>query len=132
MTRGSIIFKSLHPDDYQLTIELSDDDTVWMTIQEIAKLYNVKQSVLETNLKALLKSAKLLEECVKIERAYGLSNDESCFVEYFNLEVIIALSFRIESYPTTLFRQWVAQQIAASIKENNLILSRLGTTAMMN
>ena len=84
------------------------------------------------NLKVMNDSCKLLTEKIKQEVTYTLENDQKCIVEYFNLEVIIALSFRIESYPSTLFRQWIAQQISASIKEADPVLGRLGTTTMMN
>ncbi|MTK53345.1 hypothetical protein [Paludibacter sp.] len=132
MKRGSIFFENFHSDDYQISIELSDDGTIWMTMREIAALFNVAQSSLEASLKTLFKSDKLVEERVKRVRVYRLSNDTQYFVDYYNLEVIIALSFRIESYPCTLFRQWIAQQICASLSESHPILGRLGTTAMMN
>jgi hypothetical protein len=132
MKRGSITFESSHSDNCHISIELSDDGTVWMTTREIAVLFNVKQSSVETNLKTLFKSDKSVEERVKRGKHYRLENDQKCIVEYFNLEVIIALSFRIDSYSCTLFWQWIAQQIAASIKNNRPILVRLGTTAMMN
>jgi hypothetical protein len=132
MIRGSIAFKGLHPHDCQISIALSDDGTVWMTICEIAELFNVKQSSVENSLRTFFKSDNLIEKREKRIRYYSLENDKSYFVDYYNLEVIIAVSFRIESYPCTLFRQWIAQQIAASIKDNRSILGRLGTTAMMN
>ena len=103
MIRGSITFKGLHSDDFQISIELSDDGTVWMTTQEIAVLFNVKRSSVETDLKTLFKSDNLIENRVKRVRHYRLENDKQCFVDYYNLEVIIALSFRIESYSCRYF-----------------------------
>ncbi len=132
MKRGSIIFMNSHSDDFQISIELSDGGIVWMTTQEISVLFNVKQSSVDTNLRTLFKSDNLIEKRVKRVRYYRLENDKQCFVVYYNLEVIIALSFRIDSYSCTLFRQWIAQQIAASFKDNRPILVRLGTITMMN
>ncbi len=132
MKRGSITINSSNLENGRVEIELSEDGNVWMTKEEIASLFTVNNSIVQMNLKVMNDSCKLLTEKIKQEVTYTLENDQKCIVEYFNLEVIIALSFRIESYPCTLFRQWVAQQIAASIKENNPILARLGTKAMMN
>lgn len=133
MKRGTIFFENFHSDDCQISIELSEDGTVWMTMREIATLFNVTQSSLESSLKTLFNPNNLLvEERVKREKVYRLSNEKACFVDHYNLEVIIALSFRVESYPCALFRQWIAQQICTSLSESHPILGRLGTTAMMN
>jgi hypothetical protein len=132
MKRGTIIFENSTSDDCSISIDLSGDGTVWMTSQEIAVLFNAKPSFVESSLKTLIKSDNLIRKCVKRVRVCRLNKDIQCFVDYYNLEVIIALSFRIESYPCTLFRQWIAQQICAYLSENHPILGRLGTTAMMN
>jgi hypothetical protein len=132
MKRGNITINDSTSGRNIVDIELSEDGDVWMTKEEIASLFEVNNSIVQMNLKIMDDSCRYLTEKIKQEVTYTLDNKQKCIVEYFNLELIIALSFRVESYPCALFRQWIAQQICASLSESHPILGRLGTTAMMN
>jgi hypothetical protein len=131
MNRGTITIRNTNP-DRQFFIELSKDGTVWMTKNEIASLFNVRLSSVETSLRFLFKSGRLYEKEVKKEKSEITVNGQKCIVEYFNLEAIIALSYRMDSSICTLFRQWVVKQVSASFKKHPPIIFLLGTTAMMN
>jgi hypothetical protein len=130
MKRGTITIRNANSDNVQIYMELSEDGTVWMTKNEIASLFNVYRSSVEISLKSLFKSNRLLEKTMRQEEHCIQINDKKCIVEYFNLEAIIALSYRIESYPCIHFRQWVAKQVALSCKKNFPIIVQLGTTTM--
>jgi hypothetical protein len=94
----------MNSENIQVYIELSEDGTVWMTKNEIASLFNVYHSSVEVNLKLLFKFYGFLEKTVKKEGHQTLGNGQKCIVEYFNLEVITALSYRLDSYPCIHFR----------------------------
>ncbi len=130
MKHGTILIRSTNSDKIQVHLELSEDGTVWMTKNEIASLFNVYRSSVEASLKLVFKHDGLLEKTVKKEEFQTLSNDQKCIVEYFNLEVIIALSYRLNSYPCIHFRQWVAKQVALSCEKYFPIIVQLGTTAL--
>lgn len=132
MKRGTITIRNTNSDNIKVYIELSEDGTVWMTKNEIASLFNVYHSSVEANLKSLFKSGGLLEKTVEKEDPQTLGNGQKCIVEYFNLEVIIALSYRMDSYICTLFRQWVAKQVVTSLKRHSPIIVQMGTATMMN
>jgi hypothetical protein len=132
MKRGTITIRNMNSDNIQVYIELSEDGTVWMTKNEIASLFNVYHSSVEANLKFLFKSDGFLEKTIKNEGHQTLGNGQKCIVEYFNLEVIIALSHRMDSYPCIHFRQWVAKQVTGSLKSNSLPINWLETKANMN
>jgi hypothetical protein len=132
MNRGSIIIRNTNTDGIPFFIELSEDGTVWMTKNEIASFFNVLLSSVETNLRFLFKSGRLSEKEVKNEKSEITVNGQKCIVEYFNLEAIVALSYRMDSYICTLFRQWAVKQVSASYKKHSPIIFLLGTTAMMN
>lgn len=116
MNRGAIIIRNINSDDTQVYIELSENGTVWMTKNEISTLFNVYCSSVETNLKLLFKSDGLMEQTVKKEEHQASENGQKRIVEYFNLEVIIALAYRMNSYPCIQLRKWVAKQVALSSK----------------
>jgi hypothetical protein len=130
MKRGAITFKNTNSDNNHVCLELSEDGTVWMTKNEIASLFNVYRSSVETSLKSIFKSNGLLAKTVRQEEHCIQTNDKKCIVEYFNLEVIIALSHRLDSYTCIHFRQWIAKQVALSCKKHFPIIVQLGTTTL--
>lgn len=132
MNRGTITIRKANPDSILFFIELSEDGTVWMTKIEIASLFNVLLSTVEANLKFLFKSKRITEKEVKKEKIRTTVNDQKCIVEYFNLEAIVALSYRMDGHICTLFRQWIVKQVTVSFDNHSLIIDRLGTIAMMN
>jgi len=132
MRRGTITIRNMNSDNIQVYIELSEDGTVWMTKNEIASLFNVYHSSVKASLKYLFKSNSFGDKEVKNEETQTLGNDRKCIVEYFNLEVIIALSYRLDSYICILFRQWIAQQVSTSLKSNFLPIDWLEMKANMN
>jgi hypothetical protein len=132
MNRGTITIRNSNPDSIRFLIELSEDGTVWMTKNEIASLFNVRLSSVEANLKFIFKSGRISEKEVKKEILRTRANDQKYIIEYFNLEAIVALSYRMDSYICTLFRQWVVKLVSASFKNHPPIIFLLGTTAMMN
>lgn len=132
MKRGIIVISSTSSGSIPVYIELSEDGTVWMTKNEISTLFNVYCSSVETNLKLLFNSDGLMEQTVKKEEHQASGNGQKRIVEYFNLEVIIALAYRMNSYPCIQLRKWVAKQVALSSKTDPPIIVHLGTAASMN
>ena len=130
MKRGTITINNPNSDNTQICLELSEDGTVWMTKNEIASLFDVHRSSVESNLKLLFKSNRLLEKTVRQEEHCIQSNNQKCIVEYFNLEVIIALSYQLDSYPSIHFRQWVAKQVVLSCKKPFPIIIQLGAATL--
>ncbi|MDD4993625.1 MAG: hypothetical protein PHR83_15480 [Paludibacter sp.] len=132
MKRGTITIRNTNSDNIQVYIELSEDGTVWMTKNEIASLFNIYHSSVKANLKYLFKSNRFGDKEVRNEETQTLGNGQKCIVEYFNLEVIIALSYQLNSYPCIHFRQWVAKQVTGSLNGNFLPIYWLKTKTNMN
>ncbi|MGC3976778.1 MAG: hypothetical protein QM751_00165 [Paludibacteraceae bacterium] len=132
MKRGNIKINKTSIEGIQVSIELSEDGTVWMTKSEIATLFNVYLSSVEANLKRLFQSKELCEKDMKKAEQRILGNGQKYVVEYFNLEAIIALSYRIKSYPCLLLRQWISTQVTISLKNQSQLDEWLGTTAKLN
>lgn len=130
--RGTITIRNTNSKSIQVSIELSEDGTVWMTKNEITSLFDVYRSSVDANLKSLFKSGGLWKKEVKKECPHTLENGQKCIIEYFNLEVILALCYRMDSPICTLFRQWVAKQVSTSFKKRSQIIVQLGTATTMN
>jgi len=114
MKHGTIAISKTNSESFLVIIELSEDGTVWLTKNEIATLFDVYHSSVETNLKRLFQSNELCKMDVKKEELNILGNGQKYVFEDFNLEVIIALSYRLKSYSCNLFRHWISKQVTIS------------------
>jgi len=88
------------------------DENVWLTQKLIAKLFNVVKSNISEHLKSIFENGELSKEAtvrnfrtVQKEGNREVARD----LEYYNLEVIISLGYRINSERATNFRRWATQ-----------------------
>ncbi len=92
------------------TIEVMvQDETVWLTQKMIAALFEVEVNTINYHLKEIYKSGELQEAAtirnfriVQTEGKREVNRD----VEFYNLDVIISIGYRVNSQRATQFRQW--------------------------
>ncbi len=96
------------------------DGTVWMTTNEIADLFGVNVSTINKNLKEVFKDNFLRENEVTKEYRYTCPKHGECIRIYYNLELITFLSFRIQSFYTKLFREWIFRTIHEQDKKDKI------------
>ena len=82
-------------------------DTVWMTMQEIADMYNVFGCYVRKAVKAVFKDGILKEQGV---RRHVRKNDRISYDAY-SLELVIAVAFRIDSIESRAFREFIMQSV---------------------
>ena len=101
---------------------------VWMSEMELVELFGVIAPTLQAAIKAIYKSGAL---CSVSTQRCDLATPKS-WATFYNLEVVIALAFRLNTYETSLIRQKILESIYQR-KENgiNLLIS-LGHDAPMN
>lgn len=92
---------------------------IWMTQHELADLFGCFVSKVNSNIRSILKSGVLRESDVC--RMYYYQNGN--FVEQYNLEMIIALSFRIQSQNAEVFRKWLMKKLTKTEIPEMLIMS---------
>jgi len=85
--------------------------TVWMTRHEIADLFGVLISTADTNLRPIFKSEVFREADVCHTHRYTGKNGMEQQTLVYNLEIITALSYRIKSKNTKIFREWINNKI---------------------
>ena len=81
---------------------------IWMTQYQLADLFQCFISKINANIRAILKTGVFDES--KVCRTYHYKNGNS--VEQYNLEMIIALSFRIQSRNAEVFRQFLTRRLS--------------------
>jgi hypothetical protein len=91
---------------------------IWMTQYQLADLFQCFVGKINANVRAILKCGMLDERSVC--RTYQYKNGN--FVEQYNLEMIVALAFRIRSYNSDLFREWLMKKAVANTAERPILI----------
>lgn len=107
MNRGTLKIETSHTQGVQVSLILSDDGTVWMSVEEIAHTFNILATSVVRQIKKILAAGELYEKEVRREQTTTLPDGRLCIAEYYNLDMIIALCFSIRSYPCVVFRRWI-------------------------
>ena len=88
------------------------NETVWLTQQKIADLFGIDRSVITKHLKNIYRERELSREatCAKIAQVQ-LEGERSVNrqIEYYNLDAIISVGYRVNSHQATQFRIWATQ-----------------------
>lgn len=119
MKRGTISISA-----NKVFIELIDG-TVWLTKNEIARLFDVFVPTISANLRVIFNNKELFE--TEVTRYHNE-------VMYYNIDVVISLAFRMKGGYCRLFREWVREQIKQPITDNRRmpIVIQLGNTAILS
>jgi len=105
MERGYINITENDKQEFTVEAKLING-TLWMTKHEIADLFNVFVSSIGNNFRAIFKSGLLREDDVTRINKYE-NNGRPCEMTLYNLEALIFVSYRIASFETRAFREWV-------------------------
>lgn len=102
--QGEII---LYQPDNEVKLEVRlENETVWLSIEEMAQLFGRDISVIGKHIRNVFKEGKLQKESVWAKFAYTASDGKTYQVDYYNLDVIISVGYRVKSHRGTQFRQW--------------------------
>ena len=90
----------------QLEVHLKDE-TVWLTQQQIADLFGVKQPAISKHIANIYKSGELDEEgTYSILEYMGHDGKQLYTAKAYNLDMILSVGYRVNSTNATRFRQW--------------------------
>ena len=83
-----------------------DGDTVWLSIDQMAELFQRDRSVIGKHVRNIFKEGELQKESVWAKFAYTAADGKVYDVDYYNLDVIISVGYRVKSKRGTQFRIW--------------------------
>jgi len=113
--RGEIVI--YQSDDGTSSFEVGlYDDSIWMPLNRIAELFDRDKSVISRHLNNIFKSGELQRNSVVAKNATTAADGKTYQVEYYNLDAIISVGYRVNSIRGTHFRIW-----ATSILKDHLI-----------
>jgi hypothetical protein len=119
------------------TIEVRyEDKTIWLSQKLMAELFDVEVNTINYHLKEIYKSLEIQEEGTirkfRIVRQEG-SRQVSREIDYYNLDAIISVGYRVNSKRATQFRQWATQVLKEyAIKGYVLDKERMKNGAFLN
>lgn len=87
------------------------DETVWLTQQQLAELYQSSKSNVSEHIKHIFEEGELDEESVVRKFRTTASDGKNYSVIHYNLDMIISLGYRIKSSIATRFRRWATERI---------------------
>lgn len=95
---------------------------VWMTLPEIVELFGTTAGAVYAGIKTILKENALndYEVCKCIRLDSGNSAD------VYNMEVVIALAFRLDTYPAAALRSWIVRKTTTPVRTAPPIILRYG------
>lgn len=98
--------------DGKLRVETRmQDETVWLSLTQMADLFAVDKSGISRHLKNVFTSGELERGAVVANFATTALDGKTYQVEHFNLDAIISVGYRVNSLRGTQFRQWASAQL---------------------
>lgn len=87
------------------------EESFWLTQKAIGELFNVDRSVITKHLKNIFAENELNEEAVCAKFAHTAEDGKTYNTNYYNLDAIIAVGYRVNSKKATQFRIWATQTL---------------------
>ena len=125
-TKGEIV---MYQPDETIRLEVRmGEDTVWLTQQQMADLFQRDQSVIARHIRNIYKEEELEEEGTYAKFAYmGHDGLQLYEVTHYNLDVIISVGYRVKSKRGTKFRQWANRILKDYLLKGYVVNQRITT-----
>lgn len=94
-----------------------DNDTVWLSIDQMAELFQRDRSVIGKHIRNIFKEGELVKNSVWAKFAYTASDKKDYQVDFYNLDVVISVGYRVKSLRGTQFRIWASSVLKEYMKK---------------
>ena len=106
--KGNIIIYQSEDGVVRLDVRL-EDKTVWLTIDQMSELFGKSRSTINEHILNIYEEGELEEDVTK--RKIGISDFSTKPTNFYNLDVIISVGYRVKSIQGTRFRQWATERL---------------------
>lgn len=108
MDTGEIILYQTQGGESKIEVRLANE-SVWLTADQMAELFQRNKSTISRHIKNILETGELQRNSVVAENATTASDGKTYSVAFYNLDMIISVGYRVNSYRGVQFRQWATQ-----------------------
>ena len=108
MNTGEILIYQNQDGNIKIDVRL-EEDTVWLTQDQMAQLFGKAKSTINEHIKNVFEEGELQE--IACMHKFGISEFQQKAPNYYNLDVIISVGYRVKSQQGTQFRIWATQRL---------------------
>ena len=127
--KGLFLLYQTPDGDSQIEVKLQND-TVWLSLDQMAELFQRNKSTISRHIKNVLEDGELEEDSVVANFATTATDGKNYSVAYYNLDMIISVGYRVHSYRGVQFRIWATkvlkEYIVKGFAMNDDLLKRAG------
>lgn len=126
---GNVLLYQTEDGKSQIEVSLKDD-TVWLSIDQMADLFQRNKSTISRHIKGVLESGELAADSVVAFFATTATDGKVYNVAYYNLDMIISVGYRVNSHRGVQFRIWATnvlrEYLIKGFALNDDLLKRAG------
>ena len=108
--RGEVVVYQSTDGHVRVDVRLAND-TVWLSIDQMAELFGRDNSVIGKHLRRIFADGELSRDSVAAKNAATASDGKTYEVEFFNLDAILSVGYRVNSRRGTQFRIWATRTL---------------------
>ncbi len=110
MNTGEILIYQNSEGGIKIDVRL-EEETVWLSQAQMGMLFNKDKRTISEHISNIFKEGELNENSVVRNFRTTASDGKSYDVNYYNLDVIISVGYRVKSHQGTQFRIWATQRL---------------------
>jgi hypothetical protein len=110
MTQSQILFYQEEDGTSRIEVRL-EEGTVWLTQSLIAELYQTTKQNVSLHIRNILDDGELAEGSVVKEYLTTASDRKAYRTKFYNLDMILAIGYRVRSHRGTQFRRWATERL---------------------
>jgi prophage maintenance system killer protein len=110
LNKGEIIIYKPAKGEIELKVRF-ENESIWLSLNQIAELFGRDKSVVSRHLRNIFKENELIKNSVVAKIATTATDGKIYQVEFYNLDAIISVGYRVNSQKATQFRIWATKTL---------------------
>ena len=110
MKENKVIIYTANDGSTKIDVKL-EEETLWLTQAQMCELYQTSKSNVSEHIKHIFEEGELNEESVVRKFRTTAADGKEYLISHYNLDMIIALGYRVRSIIATRFRQWATERL---------------------
>jgi len=123
INKGEIVIYRTKSGEVEIKVKL-EKETIWLTQAQIASLFNIERSVITKHLRNVFNSKELNKNSVCAKIAHTAVDGKMYKTQFYNLDVVISVGYRVNSKRATQFRIWATRVLKEHIVQGYTINQR--------
>lgn len=108
--QGDIVIYQTEDGETKIDVRFVDE-TVWLSLDQLSVLFERNKSTISRHLKNIFEESELERDSVVAKIATTAADGKTYRVDYYNLDAIISLGYRVQSRIATQFRRWATERL---------------------